>query len=186
MKEKHQRPLLLVTSGVLQVSMLGSTLFLFYTNNLLAGLQSNSITCWWYHYSSSSKNISKLQEEFFLLQSWEDEWNMRLNTSKCDHHLFSRKCIPADNALSLHNTTIPNKIYTKYLRVIVGDSVNLKAHTAYIVGKATSQLAFLRRNVATHFTNKKPRPISKWSVSCRNTPVLPRPAWLKSKNMTSR
>lgn len=123
-------------AGVPQGSVLGPLLFLIYINDIpkqprtyLACFADDTAS-----YSSSSDEdliISRLQFSLNLLADYFNKWKLKLNETKTEAIMFSRKRKPPDRKLTLKNHQIPWNKSVKYLGVYLDNKLNWTSHVDY-------------------------------------------------------
>jgi hypothetical protein len=138
-----------VTSGVPQGSVIGPILFLIYINDMLNDIKSEirlfaDDTVIY----NTSDNYDILQEDLRKLELWEAAWSMEFNPSKCEHLKFTRKLKnTSNNSYTLHNTEMCKVSSVKYLGVKLQSNLRWNENTAFITGKASSRLGYIRRTI---------------------------------------
>ena len=143
-----------VPSGVPQGSVLGPLLFLAYINDLPNKVKSRvrlfADDTAIYLAIATDTDAKTLQGDLSTLESWEADWDMQFNPSKCQviHVTKSRK--PINTTYFLHNTKLEATTSAKYLGVVISDDLSWNTHIDAITKKANQTLGFLRRNIKIH------------------------------------
>ena len=135
-------------------SVLGLVLLLIFINVLSDNIRLSVClfpdACILYRNIHSLQDSSILQEDLTSLGQWKPHWQMKFNEAKCHsmrvtqhrHHkqiLFN---------YSLHNQTLENVQWVKYLGITIAENMDWGQHISEISSKATKTLGFLRRNLA--------------------------------------
>ena len=116
------------SSGVPQGSVLGSILFLAYTNDLPDQVNSRvrlfADDMAIYLATSSEGESITLLNDLFILEKWEQRWDMSFNPSKCQVlHITRAKC-PIQTKYTLHDTILESVPSAKYLGVTISDNIS--------------------------------------------------------------
>ena len=93
------------------------------------------------------KEIKKLQEDLDTLQRWEDMWLVSFNASKWNTMQVTLLSKPISFSYSIHNTTLENVPYTKYLGVTIQSNLKWDIHVIQASAKATRSLNVLKWNL---------------------------------------
>ena len=141
-----------VLSGVPQGTVIGPLLFLAYINDLPDAI-SHSETKLFADDSMLMKGIKtaedqrKLQADLEALETWESQWQMNFNPSKCNTmRANSTKETPMMKDYFLHNQKLENSKTSKYLGVTISDDLKWTKHVDLTAAKANRSVGFLRRN----------------------------------------
>ena len=141
-----------VKSGVPQGSVLGPLLFLIHVNDIHdvvfhsnTKLFTDDVAI--YKMINTSEDCIKLQEDLNCLSSWADKWQLKLNASKCEGLLISRKCCPTKFDYNIRGTSLSWKPLVRYLGVYINSKLDWTDHCKITAAKATRCLNFLRHTM---------------------------------------
>jgi len=148
-----------VESGVPQGSVLGSSLFLYYINDMPENIKStvrlladNTIV---YLTITSDVDRVHLQEDLDRLAHWEQTWKMSFHPEKCNVLSITKKRNPVTNCYLLHGHQLEQVQSTKYLGVSITSDMKWIEHITNICMKASNTLSFLKRNINISNSNLK-------------------------------
>ena len=136
---------------MLQGSVLGPALFLFYINDICDNLSStvrlfadDTIS---YLAIKTKQDSQRLQEDLDRLGMWEQKWEMEFHPDKCEviHITHNKKVI--QNQYSLHGHILKPVDSAKYLGVTISSDFKWNCHIDNTVAKVNRVPRFLRRNV---------------------------------------
>ena len=140
-----------VKSGVPQGTVLGPLLFLCFINDLPDSVTSQvrlfADDCLLYRPISSAEDSIKLQEDLTQLEKWAKTWGMSFNANKCYILRVSRNKQPITHYYQLNDLVLKQVHENPYLGVLLSDDLKWSKHVNKTCSKATSILAFLRRNL---------------------------------------
>ena len=139
-----------VTSGVPQGTVIGPLLFLVYINDLPSRVRSTvrmfADDCLLYREIRSMNDTQALQDDLDSLQTWEQDWLMEFNPSKCEAITFTKKTKPVTAEYKLHDIILAAVSSAKYLGVNISSKLSWNVHVDITAKKATQSLNFIRRN----------------------------------------
>jgi len=93
------------------------------------------------------ENTKRLQDDLDSLQTWERDWLMEFNPSKCEAITFTKKTKPVHTKYTLHDQTIAGTVSSaRCLGVNINSELSWNTHIDTTAKKATQSLNFLRRN----------------------------------------
>ena len=139
-----------VISGVPQGSVLGPLLFLLFINDLpisidsLVKLYADDVLM--YRSINDVSDHQILQDDLNKLIHWSNIWLMPFNLNKCEHLIVTNKFSPSIYYYKLNDYTIQRVQAAKYLGLTISHNLSWSTHIAGIIERATSALAFFRRN----------------------------------------
>ncbi len=140
-----------VISGVPQGTVIGPLLFLLYINDLPEAVRSKvrlfADDCIIYRQITSPKDSEILQEDLDALHSWECEWQMAFNPSKCVSMHLSRKKKISKHTYHLNHTPLEEVRSCKYLGITISNNLSWSDHVNLTSSKASRAVGFLRRNL---------------------------------------
>ena len=140
-----------VISGVPQGSVLGPCLFLFYINDISAGLTSTTRLfaddTMIYLAVKGEADAKVIQDDLNKLAAWETTWMMEFHPDKCEVISITRKRKPIHYPYTLRGHLLKHVDHVKYLGVTISHDLRWDKHINNITAKATKSLNFLRRNV---------------------------------------
>jgi len=137
-----------VVSGVPQGTVLGPVLFLCHINDLPDCVRSQvrlfADDCLLYRTIRTWRDHITLQEDLERLEEWATRWGMRFNAGKCYILSVNSK---TSHFYSVNKQFLKQVPTTPYLGVMLSENLKWSPHIAKTVGKASSTLGFLRRNL---------------------------------------
>ena len=140
-----------VTSGVPQGSVLGPLLFLLYINDLPESVTSQvrlfADDTAVYLTVTSLDDCQILQNDLLKLESWEKQWDMEFNPSKCQVLHISRSKSPYNFPYKLHGQILSPVKDARYLGVDISQGLSWNTHISRITTNANRTLGFIKRNV---------------------------------------
>ena len=152
----HRSPLLQITSGVPQGSVLGPFLFILFINDLPITTGMKTIlfaddACLNYSHSSIDHIEAHVNTELEKVRQWMEYNKLSLNTSKTNYVLFHRKKKALGITLKYDNNILERKEVIKYLGVLVDDKLNFSAHINFCKNKLINCLWAI--NKLRNYTN---------------------------------
>ncbi len=140
-----------VTSGVPQGTVLGPLLFLLYINDISANISSNirlfADDCLLYRIINDPSDTLALQNDLNILESWQNEWQMRFNAKKCHVMRISRKRSNLVHDYSLCGTNLSEVKSYPYLGIHISNDLRWNVQSAHATSKANRALGVVRRNL---------------------------------------
>lgn len=138
-------------SGVPQGTVLGPALFLLYINDLPDTLKSHvrlfADDAVIYRSVESPQDCVELQSDIDSLSSWENDWKMDFNITKCSVVSIHRKRSPIVHQYLLHQTPLKHIDHTSYLGLTLTSNLSWNKHIDSISSKANKTLGFIKRNL---------------------------------------
>ena len=77
-------------------------------------------------------------------------WLMSFNASKCNTMQVTSSSKPISFSYSIHNTTLENIPYTKYLDATIQSNLKWDVHVIQALAKATRSLNVLKQNLKSN------------------------------------
>ena len=137
-----------VVSGVPQGTVLGPLLFLCHINDLPERVSSSvrlfADDCLLYRRIRNHDDHLALQNDLHNLESWANDWGMRINATKC-YVLSIRK--KSSFFYQLNNTILKEVPNNPYLGLTISADLKWNTHINSICKKASATLGFIRRNL---------------------------------------
>ena len=150
-----------VTSGVLQGSVLGPTLFLLFinditqvTNSQLRLFADDTVL---YRTINSLHDHQVLQEGLLNLTKWASDWRMDFNTTKCHLLCITKKQKPSNFTYTASSEALTKVPECDYLGVMCIETLRWGAHCSKIAAKANKSLGLIRRSLKPCSTEDKER-----------------------------
>ena len=138
-----------VVSGIPQGSILGPLLFIIYINELPNICDSHLFLyaddAKVYRQIFNSQDKENLQNDLIKLNSWADNWLIKLNISKCKKVSFGR-CTENTERYSINNVELENVESFKDLGVSFDSHLKFGLHISEKINKAYSILGIIRRS----------------------------------------
>lgn len=147
----------IASSGIPQGSVLGPLLFILFLNDIVSCFESSKCLI----YADDIKiflnvknisNVNSLQMDINRLCSWCVSNHLPLNISKCFHISFGRRFNMLNSIYYINNQQLLNVDSILDLGVVFDNKLTFQLHIDFIMPKAYSMLAFVKRN-SKEFTN---------------------------------
>jgi len=163
-----------ISSGVLQVSELGPTLFLIFINDL-----PQVITCKVSLYAddtliyaavNSNEGKQLFQTNIDALHKWSMKWKMPFTTEKCEVIVFSKapKAYPVfDPSYALGGTPLKCRQEIKYLGIILQSNLKFEQHITSKIKSASKVVGCIKYSLYEAPANSK---LLAYTILCR--PIL--------------
>ena len=140
-----------VRSGVPEGSVCGPLLFICFTADLPALIQTNCIMyaddIKLFHRITSPSDAGALQADFDRLSRWSQTWRLNLNPSKCHVISFSLRKSPITATYSLNDSILHRRSETRDLGAILDCKLTFAAHIDLKVAKANRMLGLIIRSM---------------------------------------
>ena len=150
----HYSSPITVSSGVLQGTVLGPTLFLLYINDIDTNIQSQirlfADDCLIYRPINSGDDHGKLQEDFTSLTRWATTWQMEFNVTKCNILQLSKKHNNSQFTYIMNGVPLTTVEEHHYLGILLNDKLSWCSHIDQTCNKANRLLGFLKRNLPSN------------------------------------
>ncbi|KAJ8025928.1 Exosome complex component CSL4 [Holothuria leucospilota] len=151
-----------VSSGVPQGTVLGPLLYLAYINDLPSKVHSKirlfPDDCILYSKINTTEDSKRLQKDLDSLLSWEKDWQMSFNASKCFTLRVTHKKVPITNNYMMGDTVLEEVKHHPYLGVELSNDLKWSTHISQITTKANKMLGLLKRNI--YYCSKSTRSIA--------------------------
>ena len=142
-----------VTSGVIQGSVLGPTLFLTYVNDIFecfkhgrAFLFADDIKI---VYTAPRDDLltmfHDIKNELRALDSWSTFWCMNFSPNKCS--VLNYRCNPPDSLFTINGSLIPRVEHVRDLGLRYSMTLNFSEQVAYQVSKARQSIHLICKNI---------------------------------------
>ena len=154
-----------VSSGVPQGSVPGPILFLAYMNDLSDQVKSrvrlfaDDTAIYMYLAICSEGETITLQNNLFILEQWEQRWDMSFNPSRCQVLHITRAKWPIQTRYILHGIVLESVPSAKYLGVTISDNLSWTPHINSVSKKANQTLGFLKGISRSILRTLNPQPI---------------------------
>lgn len=139
-----------VTSGTGQGYPIGATLFILFMLDLPFVIKNSNI----HSFADDTKlwkpilnqnDCNTLQNDLYRIAEYFKRNQLRLNINKTKMISYHRGQLKFDNSYYIDDTKITRVFFMKDLGVILDQRLNFKSHVSFIVAKAKSRLAWVKR-----------------------------------------
>ena len=131
-----------VSSGIPQGTVLGSSLFLIYINDLPECVNHSKIRlfadgCIVYRCIHNQQDANLLQEDINAIQTWTLIWQMNFNVSECCSIHFTQTTMhKMEDTYYLYDTSLLSSDHFKYLGVTLQSNLRYDRHIQDITAKS--------------------------------------------------
>ncbi|KAJ8045354.1 hypothetical protein HOLleu_08350 [Holothuria leucospilota] len=114
--------------------------------------------CILYSKINTTEDSKRLQKDLDSLLSWEKDWQMSFNASKCFTLRVTHKKVPITNNYMMGDTVLEEVKHHPYLGVELSNDLKWSTHISQITTKANKMLGLLKRNI--YYCSKSTRSIA--------------------------
>lgn len=146
-------PILSVTSGVPQGSVLGPLLFLIYCNDIADVIEAPVNIRLFTDDYIIFKDINTVNDQLYLhlalniILEWSKKWGMKLNTDKYVLLCITNKKLPLKFSYSIGQDPLAEVSEYKYLGITITNNLNWNSHIAATASSAFRKLCLLRHKL---------------------------------------
>lgn len=139
-----------VKSGVAQGSVLGSTLFILFVNDLESNLPANSISKFFaddlksYIKFDSVTSLHDFSHLILAIENWSKAW--QLSVEKCTWMILSNKINKYEYSFNMSGVKLSESTEVNDLGVLFNSTLNFACHINSIISKAKQRLFLLRKS----------------------------------------
>lgn len=150
------------SSGIPQGSILGPLLFNIFVNDITSCVKYSQFLLYAddlkiFKQISNLEDISNLQEDLDRVTSWSDTNGMPFSVNKCYSMTYHRRRNILMSKYKVKDFTLSSVVEIFDLGVVFDVKLSFNSHINYLIPKAYSMLAFIRRNsnkCFDHYTKK--------------------------------
>ena len=150
-----------VRSGVPEGSVCGPLLFICFTADLPALIQTNCIMyaddIKLYHCIKSPSDADALQADLDRLSSWSRTWRLNLNPTKCHAISFSLRKSPIIVTYTLDGAILKRLTETRDLGVLLDAKLTFASHIDQTIAKSNRMLGLVIRSMQLSRRNNRAR-----------------------------
>ena len=138
-----------VGSGVPQGTILGTTLFLLYINDITSNIKSDcklyADDCVLYRVIKNDNDRLTFQDDLNKLCQWSDKWKLKFNISTCKIMHLGLKHMSCDHSYYMYEKELSITKEEKYLGVIITNNLSWSSHVNSLASDASRKLGIIAR-----------------------------------------
>ena len=141
-----------ITSGVIQGSVLGPTLFLMYVNDIFSIVKRGRAfmfaddikIAYTFRLENLAQTLTNIQQDLDSLHDWSNTWQIMFSPNKS--YIIAHKCQVPSNLIKLGGINVPTETIAHDLGMRYANKFNFSCQTDYQLAKARQLLGIIARN----------------------------------------